>query len=113
MGAAVTTQAATAEANARGEGFKADAEKPRWDLLPWGPVEDIVRVLTLGARKYAPDNWQKVPEAPRRYLAALFRHIIARVRGERLDPETGLPHLAHAGCCLLFWAWHDTPEGDR
>lgn len=21
---------------------------------------------------------------------------------ERLDPESGLPHLAHAACCLLF-----------
>jgi hypothetical protein len=23
-------------------------------------------------------------------------------RGEDTDPETGLSHLAHAGCCLMF-----------
>jgi hypothetical protein len=102
-----TTQEATAAANARGEGYKADAEKPDYMLLPWGPVEDIVRVLTVGARKYAPDNWQKVPNARHRYLAAGARHLVARMRGEVADPETGLPHLAHAGCCLLFAAWFD------
>lgn len=104
---------ATADANARGEGFKADSGKPDFSLLPWGPVEDIVRVLTVGAQKYAPDNWQKVPHAERRYLAALLRHVWARAKGERIDPETGLPHLAHAGCCLLFWAWHDDNAAGR
>jgi hypothetical protein len=102
---------ATAAANARGEGYKDDREKPDFSLLPWGPVEDIVRVLTAGAKKYAPDNWQKVPDAERRYLAALLRHVWARAKGERIDPETGLPHLAHAGCCLLFWMWHDDHAG--
>lgn len=104
------TQAATREANARGEGFKADGEKDRFDLLPWREVRDIVRVLTIGARKYAPDNWQKVPDARRRYYAAAMRHLAARWLGERIDPETGLPHLAHAGCCLLFFAWFDNEE---
>ena len=102
-----TTQEATAAANARGEGFKADAHKPRWDLLPWGPVEDIVRVLTLGAQKYADNNWQKVPDARRRYFAAAQRHMVAWWQGEEFDPETGLPPLAHAQCCLSFLAWMD------
>lgn len=102
-----TTQEATAAANARGEGFKADAGKPDWTLLPWEPLGEVVEVLTLGAQKYARDNWQKVPDAERRYGAALLRHVVARLRGERLDPETGKPHLAHAGCCLLFLAWFD------
>lgn len=106
----MTTAEETAAANARGEGFKADAGKPDWMLLPFGPVEEIVKVLTLGAKKYAPDNWQKVPEAERRYPAALLRHVVARLQGERFDPETGLPHLAHAGCCLLFWMWFDAKE---
>lgn len=102
---------ATAEANARGEGFKADDEKPRFDLVPWGPFTDVVDVLTLGAKKYADDNWQRVPGAERRYLAAAFRHVVARAQGERLDPETGKPHLAHAVCCLLFLAWFDRRDG--
>ena len=51
-------------------GRKDDAEKPRWDLLPFGPVREVVEVLTFGAKKYAPDNWQRVPEPRRRYFAA-------------------------------------------
>jgi hypothetical protein len=102
-----TTQELTAEANAAGVGYKADGEKDRWDLLPWREVEDVVKVLTYGARKYADDNWQKVPGAERRYVAALHRHEAARRRGEYLDPESGLPHRAHALCCLLYLAWFD------
>lgn len=100
--------AATREANARGEGFKADSGKPDWSLLDLSTVEEVVRVLTVGAKKYARDNWQKVPNARERYLAAALRHLAAWQRGERLDPETGLPHLAHAQCCLHFLSWLDT-----
>jgi hypothetical protein len=83
---------------------KHDSEKARWDLLPLEAVTPIVDVLTFGARKYAPDNWRTVPEWRRRYYAATLRHLVAWWRGERVDTESGLPHLAHAGCCLLFLA---------
>jgi hypothetical protein len=107
MGEPLTTQEATRAANERGEGFKADGGKPDWSLLPLDVVEDVVQVLTVGARKYARDNWQKVPDARDRYFAAALRHLTARQAGEVLDPETGLPHLAHAQCCLVFLAWFD------
>ena len=107
-----TTQERTAQANAQGVGYKADEEKPDWSLLDLGVEEDIVRVLTAGARKYARDNWRKVPGARDRYLAALMRHLTAWQAGELADPETGLPHLAHAGCCLHFLAWFDR-NGDK
>jgi hypothetical protein len=95
------TRAATEAANKEGKGFKADQNKLRWDLLPES-LEDVVSVLTYGAKKYAPNNWRKVPDAESRYVAAAFRHLWARARGERNDPDTGLPHVAHAVCCLLF-----------
>ena len=88
-------------------GRKFDQEKPRWDLVPWEPMEDVILVLTEGAKKYAPFNWQYVKGARWRYLGAAFRHIVARAKGEISDAETGLPHLAHAICCLLFLAWFD------
>lgn len=91
----------------RGQGKKDDTEKLRWDLLPTAPVRVIVQVLTFGAQKYAPDNWKKVPDPRRRYYAALLRHVISWWEGERLDAETGLHHLGHAGCCLLFLLWFD------
>lgn len=94
-------------------GIKHDQGKPLWNLLPWKAVEQIVLVLNHGAKKYAPDNWKHVPDARNRYFAALQRHMIQWWEGERLDNESGLPHLAHAGCCLLFLLWFETQEGSR
>ena len=88
-------------------GVKYDQDKTRWDLMPWDALEPVAQVLTVGAKKYAPDNWKHVPGARWRYFGAAIRHIIAWWGGEKEDPETGLPHLAHAMCCLLFLVWHD------
>lgn len=88
-------------------GVKHDGGKPRWSLLPWRVLEEVVDVLEFGARKYAPDNWQKVPDAHRRYVDAALRHVFKWVSGEKLDPESGLPHVAHAVCCLLFARWFE------
>lgn len=80
---------------------KYDNEKPRWDLLPVAPVREIVKVLTFGAKKYDDHNWRKCAHLST-YYAALQRHVTAFWEGEDNDPESGLSHLAHAGCCLLF-----------
>lgn len=84
------------------EGRKADAGKTRLDLLPPKAEMAVGEVLTFGARKYAPDNWRAVPDAIRRYTAAAMRHLNAVRQGETLDAESGLTHLAHAICCLMF-----------
>jgi hypothetical protein len=84
------------------EGRKYDTGKPDYTLLPWDAVEEVVRVLDFGAKKYARDNWKHVDNAETRYLAAAFRHLAAYARGERCDPETSISHLAHAACCVLF-----------
>jgi hypothetical protein len=94
-------------------GRKDDAGKPRWSLLPWAEVEDVVRVLTEGARIYADNNWQIVEDARERYFSAAHRHLVAWHQGERFDPKSKLPHLAHAACNLLFLAWFDRQEGKR
>ena len=89
-------------ANRINTGRKFDAGKLDYTLVPWGGLEEIVKVLEFGARKYARDNWQQVEGGMQRYQAAAFRHLIAYNQGEKVDAETGLSHLAHAGCCLLF-----------
>lgn len=86
-------------------GRKQDNNKQRWDLLPLQPINEIVKVLTFGAKKYSDNNWQQVSNAKERYYAALMRHIVAWREGEWLDDESKLPHLAHAGCCLIFLMW--------
>lgn len=89
-----------------GAGDDPSTAKPLWHLIPLEPIEDIVRVMMFGAKKYTQDNWKLV--RPRiRYYDALMRHMKAWLEGEKNDPESGLPHLAHAGCCLLFLTWGD------
>jgi hypothetical protein len=83
-------------------GVKFDQDKPQWTLVPFKALDEVVKVLTIGAKKYAPDNWKKVPNARQRYIDAAFRHMSAYAAGEKLDAETGKNHLAHAVCCLLF-----------
>jgi hypothetical protein len=89
------------------EGRKDDKGKLRWSLLPTGTVRSIIEVLEIGAKKYDVDNWKQVPDARTRYYDAMQRHIEAWWNGQKLDPEDGLHHLAHAGCCLLFLLWLD------
>ena len=88
-------------------GTKHDTEKPRHSLMPPGFVGAVLRVLEHGARKYSPGNWARVPEARTRYYDALQRHVDAWWQGERIDPESGEPHLAHAACCVAFLLWFD------
>ena len=46
-------------------------------------------------------NWEKGMKWGRVY-GALMRHLWAWWRGEKADPETGMSHLWHAGCCIAF-----------
>jgi len=89
------------------EGRKFDTGKARWSLFPAGTLLQILEVLEIGAKKYAPDNWKYVPERRTRYYDALHRHVEAWWGGEKADPETGRSHLAHAACCILFLMWCD------
>ena len=83
-------------------GEKHDQGKPQFRLLPMKALTEQAKVLTFGAMKYTPGGWREVPDAPNRYLDAAFRHLVAYSQGECYDDESGLPHLAHAQCCLSF-----------
>jgi hypothetical protein len=92
-------------------GIKFDTGKPEYGLIPPNALEEIAKVLTYGAQKYSRDNWKQVPDKERRYFDAMQRHIWAHRRGEVNDPETGMNHLAHAACCILYLAEFDlSPE---
>lgn len=95
------------------QGLKHDAGKLRFDLIPPRPLEDLARVYTMGAAKYADRNWER-GLAWGRVFGAIMRHLWAFWRGEDLDPESGLPHLAHAawGCFSLLEYRHTHPEMD-
>lgn len=57
-------------------------------------LEAVAKVSAYGARKYAWNDWEAVPDGVTRYSDALGRHLLAEALWER-DWETGLLHAAH------------------
>lgn len=83
-------------------GGKLDQGKPDVSLIEPEWLLEVSKVLTFGAEKYSKDNWKLVDDARDRYLSAAYRHLLAYHGGELVDSESGLSHLAHASCCLMF-----------
>lgn len=97
----------------RGSGARYNSNKPDLSLIPLCTLEDEARVWMYGKQKYAAWNWAKgmdwsIP------LACALRHLSAWQRGEENDPESGLPHIAHAMCNLRMLTLYSKtyPEGD-
>lgn len=85
------------------EAKKLDDGKTDWSLLPVDSVEEILKVLEFGKKKYAAHNWCSGNGFKwTRTINACLRHMFAFMRGEDNDPESGISHLAHAGCNILF-----------
>lgn len=94
------------ETNISNIALKFDKDKPRVDLLPAVALEEIAKVLTFGSVKYDSWNWTKGFQWSR-LLGAALRHLLAYMRGEDVDKESGLSHLSHLGCCVMFLIWHE------
>ena len=75
------------------EGRKDDQDKLRYDLIPVQPLEELVKVYTLGAKKYGDRNWEKGINFSR-IFAAMMRHAWAYWKGEKYDTKDGQHHLA-------------------
>lgn len=87
---------------------KHDEGKTDWSLMPFEAIEEINKVLDFGAKKYAAHNWRTGSGFKyTRVLSSLLRHTFAWARGEDLDPESGLSHLAHMGCNVVFLIYYN------
>lgn len=101
------------------EAIKFDDGKVDWTLVPFEALEGMVQVLTFGSKKYAAWNWTTSGGFQwTRVLASCLRHLFAFMRGEDNDPESGLSHISHAQCNLLFLAYYvrnksKFPKDDR
>lgn len=84
---------------------KLDAKKAPMDLLPWEAVQGVAEVLDFGRVKYSENNWRKGFQWCR-LMAACLRHCFAWLSGEDKDAESGLSHIDHATCCLMFLSAH-------
>lgn len=56
----------------------------------------VAEISTFGANKYAWNGWEKVDDGVNRYSDAMMRHFLYEATGERIDPDSGLLHAAHA-----------------
>ena len=84
------------------QGRKYDGGKLRYDLIPVLALEDMVKGLTFGTIKYDDNNWVKVPNGRKRYLAAALRHIQEYRKGNLWDEEQNIHHLSAAMNNLSF-----------
>lgn len=91
------------------------AGKAPLDLLPWEALGPVAEAFACGARKYRRDNWRSLTSR-RVYLGAALRHLAAWAMREDTDPDSGLPHLAHAAASVLILLTaeiHGLGEDDR
>lgn len=80
---------------------KADKGKLELSLVNPQLVKAVAEVRMYGTEKYGDsENWRKVE--PKRYVDALYRHLLAYIEGNEVDEESGLSHLAHMACNISF-----------
>lgn len=85
----------------------------RYELLPWPAVGEVAEVYAFGATKYDDHNWLRGYAWSLSY-GAMLRHLALFWGGEDRDPESGLPHVAHAAfhCLALLTYAREHPELD-
>jgi hypothetical protein len=84
-----------------GGGQRDDDGKPRHDLIAPEMFDGVAAVLAFGVKKYGERDWEKGLQWGNT-LASTMRHLMAWMRREELDEESGLPHLDHAACNIMF-----------
>ena len=97
--------------------MKFDDEKPPIQLVPAYAVIQAARVFSFGAKKYGENNWRKdvAKYDWTRHYGSIQRHLTAWIDGEDIDPESHLPHLAHAmtQLMILLQVVKDAPQRDN
>ncbi len=79
-----------------------DHGKPPLAMIPTAGIREVAKVQEFGFQKYKDfHNFRRGMEASRNASCAI-RHIYAYMDGEDVDKESGLSHLGHAACRLMF-----------
>lgn len=71
-------------------------------VIPSPAILELGLALMAGARKYGRHNYRVAKVRFSVYYDAAMRHLMAAWEGEELDPESGLPHLAHVMACMAI-----------
>lgn len=75
-----------------GDHLKKDYGKSRLDLIPPEPLLELGNLYAFGAVKYADRGWEEGMSWGR-IFGAMMRHGWKWMRGEDIDPETGIHHM--------------------
>jgi len=93
--------------SSQGKPLKMAEGKPKVSLVPYEAIAQLAEVYEYGVRKYHRDSWREFTlEQALDFLPdAGMRHVLKHNSGEYRDPESGLPHLAHAAwnCLTLIY----------
>lgn len=84
--------------------------KPMLSLIPYKGLEFEARALMFGLVKHGHDSWKALGSSPELFLDAALRHLNKYASGEKIDPETGLSHIAHCKANLGFLAHFEGAE---
>lgn len=78
------------------------SDKMPMHLFPMTATVYGTLALLDGALKYGRANWRAAGVRASIYYDACLRHLTKWFEGETIDPESGLPHLAHAIACITI-----------
>lgn len=110
VGVATTDEVRITNEKTGGQKGSKDA---KYNLIPVGPLKELAELYGVGAKKYAPRNWELGYDWSLSY-DAMMRHANQFWAGEDKDEETGKSHLAsvifHAMALMQFVEEH--PELD-
>ncbi len=74
--------------------------KPRYDLIPPGPLLRLAMLYTRGAEKYNEHNWTKgIPVS--RCIASLMRHVFQFIKGDT-DEDHGAAIIFNVMCIMHY-----------
>jgi hypothetical protein len=95
------------------KGLRFNEGKTRYDLMPPFALDQLAKIFTFGAKKYAERNWEKGMKWSK-VIASLQRHLAAIMAGEDYDSESGLLHAAHVtwNALVLTEYYKIHPQGD-
>lgn len=85
--------------------YKKNEGKPKWHLIDFKSLEEVVRVMEFGAKKYG-DHAYKYNELEKEELTdSMQRHLVELHDEQEKDNETGLNHAAHIAANALMYLW--------
>lgn len=72
------------------------------DVYDLRAFESMAQVLEYGEKKYSRNNWKKGYEDKFSTADSLYRHLRQLIIGEDNDKESGIHHMGHIMCNIMF-----------